>query len=58
VQWRYAQTGTVSSEPLSATIRFRDDPDTPYKMMLPLATELARSLGVARRITDDSPLES
>jgi len=39
---------------LVETDRFREDPDTPYRMALPLATELAAALGVPRRVTDFS----
>jgi len=35
-----------------AKTRECDDFDTPYRMALPLATELARALGVPRRITE------
>ena len=34
------------------TTQLRDDPDTGYRAALPLATELARALGVERRITE------
>ena len=57
VLWRDPQAGTVVYEPLVATLRFRGDVDTPYRLMLPLATELARSLGVERRVTDEPAKE-
>jgi hypothetical protein len=47
-------SGSVIYAALVETERFHDDPDTPYKAALPLATDLASSLGVARRITDAS----
>lgn len=34
------------------TTHLRDDPDTGYRAALPLATELARALGVERRISE------
>jgi hypothetical protein len=34
------------------TTHLQDDPDTPYRAALPLATELARALGVERRLTE------
>jgi hypothetical protein len=37
---------------LVATRSFREDPDTPYRSTLPLATELAEAMGVSRRVTD------
>jgi hypothetical protein len=42
------------SGPIEAveTRHLQDDPDTPYRAALPLATELARALGVERRITE------
>ena len=45
-RWR---EGPVS---LVETTHLQDDPDTPYRAALPLATELARALGVERRITE------
>lgn len=36
---------------LVATDSFREDPDTPYRMALPLATELAEALNVPHRVT-------
>ena len=46
----------VAGKPLVlvATREFREDPDTPYRRALPLATELAEALGVERRVTDYS----
>lgn len=41
-------------ETLVETARFREDPETPYRMALPPATELAAALGVPRRVTDFS----
>ncbi|HET7293405.1 MAG TPA: hypothetical protein VFM88_13350 [Vicinamibacteria bacterium] len=41
-----------TSEVLVASAEFREDPDSPYRMTLPLATELADALGVKRRVTD------
>jgi len=51
---RGQESGALTYDPLVATERARDDPDTPYKTALPLATELAKALGVARRISDYS----
>jgi hypothetical protein len=39
---------------LVKTTEFREDPDTPYRRALPLATELAEALGIERRVTDYS----
>lgn len=36
---------------LVETDSFREDPDTPYRLALPLATELAEALNVPRRVT-------
>ncbi|HQZ17226.1 MAG TPA: hypothetical protein PLD86_10180 [Vicinamibacteria bacterium] len=36
---------------LVETESFREDPDTPYRQALPLATELAEALNVPRRVT-------
>lgn len=54
LQVKNSDASTASCEMLLETERFQDDPDTPYKAALPLATELARSLGVERRITEGS----
>jgi len=51
---RDPEKGTVAYQTLVATERVPDDPDTPFKMALPLATELAKGLGVERRIADYS----
>jgi hypothetical protein len=45
-------TGALSCTPLVATESLTDDPDTPYRATLPLATELAQALGVPRRVSD------
>lgn len=37
---------------LVKTNEFREDPDTPYRQALPLATELADALGVRRHVID------
>jgi hypothetical protein len=44
----------AGSPPLAVveTTHLQDDPDTPYRAALPLATELARALGVERRLTE------
>jgi hypothetical protein len=39
---------------LLSTTSFREDPDTPYRMALPLATDLAKALGVKRVVTEAS----
>ncbi len=39
---------------LVATNEFREDPATPYRISLPLATELAAALGVPRKVTEFS----
>jgi hypothetical protein len=43
-------TAAAQAVPLVTTRSFRDDPDTPYRMALPLVTELAAALGVERRL--------
>lgn len=42
------------AETIVETTRFREDADSPYRIGLPLATELAAALGVPRRVTDFS----
>jgi hypothetical protein len=49
---RGAAPGVDSSQELVKTERFREQPDEPYRMALPLATELAKALGVERRFVD------
>jgi len=43
--------GAPSSAPLIET-EVSDEPDGPYRQAIPLATELARALGVERRVTE------
>lgn len=50
----HLRSGAVlKDEPLMLveTDSFREDPDTPYRLALPLATELAEALNVPRRVT-------
>ena len=49
---RGAAAGVDSSQELVKTERFMEKPDEPYRMALPLATELAKALGVERRFVD------
>ncbi len=49
---RGAAEGQPATEVLVATEEFREDADSPYRMTLPLAVELAEALGVKRRVTD------
>ena len=46
--------GQAATEVLVTTEEFREDADSPYRMTLPLAVELAEALGVKRRVTDYS----
>src|SRR6185295_7689743 len=50
---RTTATGEKSA-PISVgeTTHLQDDPDTGYRAALPLATELAQALGVARKLTE------
>lgn len=50
--------GEPRRETLIETQACREDPDTPYRLALPLATELAAALAVPRRVSDyaDWPL--
>jgi hypothetical protein len=43
--------GGQRRETLIATDEFREDRDTPYRMALPLVTQLATALGVKRRVS-------
>lgn len=54
VQVKSQALGTATYQRLLETEHFQDDPDTPYQAALPLATELAKSLGVERRVTETS----
>lgn len=45
-------TGVATGLRLLETERFQDGPERPYRAALPLATELARTLGVERRVLD------
>jgi hypothetical protein len=54
LQVRNETTGDVAYEVLLATERLTDDPDAPPRIALPLATELAKALGVPRRVSDYS----
>ncbi len=51
VWYRNATGGSDRSE-LVATRPYKDDPDTPWREALPLATDLARALGIERRLVD------
>jgi hypothetical protein len=44
--------GVETSEELVRTSRFQSNPDEPYRMALPLATELAKALRLERRFTN------
>ena len=48
------KTGNGTYEALVESERLQDDPDSPPRVTLPLATELANALGVPRRISDYS----
>jgi hypothetical protein len=48
---RTPEAGEPVGETLVATESFTEDKETPYRMALPLATELAQALGVPRRVT-------
>jgi hypothetical protein len=50
LHWRDA-SGAPAAAPLVET-GVSEEADGPYRRALPLATELARSLGVERRVTD------
>jgi hypothetical protein len=51
---RDEKTGDAAYEALVESERLQDDPDSPPRVTLPLATELANALGVPRRISDYS----
>ncbi len=48
------QGATGQAPVLIATSEFREDPATPYRLGLPLATELAAALNVPRKVTEFS----
>jgi hypothetical protein len=49
---RQGGAGVEESQELVSTERMIDNPDAPYRMALPLATELAKALNVERRFVD------